>query len=72
MSIIDSSTTGHNQVQERKFSNKLFIGLGIIIVIAVVAFVIAGGRSGSSTVPTIENQHTTDSTPTPIPEQPKN
>lgn len=41
MSIINSSTTGHSPKQERKFANKLFIGLGIAIVAAFVIFLVA-------------------------------
>jgi hypothetical protein len=40
MSIINSNTTGHSPQQERKFANKLFIGLGIAIVAAFLIFLV--------------------------------
>jgi hypothetical protein len=39
MSIINSSTTGHSALQEKKFSKKLFIGLIIAIAFLFTVFV---------------------------------
>ena len=72
MSIINSNTTGHSLKQEHKFSNKLFIGLGLAAVAAIVVFVIAGTRSGPEPVPTSKAQSTSDTVPTPLPDTPKN
>jgi cell division protein FtsN len=49
MSIINSSTTGHSAKQERKFANKLFLGLGIAVVVAFVIFLVV--RQGKSLKP---------------------
>ncbi|MBC7419249.1 MAG: hypothetical protein H7328_00845 [Bdellovibrio sp.] len=71
MSIINSSTTGHNRPQERKFSNKLFIGLILGVVAAVVIFLIVGQRKDMKIQPT-ENKATESSTgsaPLPVQDQ---
>ncbi len=49
MSIINSSTTGHSPKEERKFTNKLFLGLGVIIVLAFIVFLVA--RQGKNLKP---------------------
>jgi hypothetical protein len=67
MSTINSSTTGHSPKQERKFANKLFIGLGIAIVAAFVIFLVMSRTSELKSNPAIEQLPTGQK---PIPTEP--
>lgn len=51
MSTLNSKTTGHNQVQEQKFSKKLFLILIALILTAAIIFVIIGQRNDLSIQP---------------------
>ena len=51
MSIINSSTTGHSPKQERKFSKKLFIGLGVAIVVAFAAVMLTSQKTDMKAAP---------------------
>jgi hypothetical protein len=54
MSIINSSTTGHSPKAERKFSKKLFIGLGVAIAIAFVAVMLTSQKTDLKANPTTD------------------
>ncbi|MBC7753228.1 MAG: hypothetical protein H7Z71_03250 [Moraxellaceae bacterium] len=51
MSIINSNTTGHSPKQERKFANKLFLGLGLLIAVAFVIFLLTSQSADLKTAP---------------------
>ena len=54
MSIINSSTTGHSPKQERKFANKLFLGLGLLIAVAFVIFLLTSQSQELKTAPAVD------------------
>ena len=54
MSIINSSTTGHSPKQERKFSRKLFLGLGIAIAVAFVVVMLTSRKTDLKATPTTD------------------
>ncbi|MBC7742546.1 MAG: hypothetical protein H7061_10125 [Bdellovibrionaceae bacterium] len=77
MSIIDSSTTGHSRPQERKFSNRLFIGIIALVAVAMVVALIMGQKKELS--PTVQGKPATqeskansDAIPLAPADQPKN
>ncbi len=67
MSIIDSSTTGHNRKSERKFSNKLFIGLIALVLAAIVVALIAGQKKELNPTPTENKAVESNSANTTVP-----
>lgn len=67
MNTNHSSPTGHSPKQERKFANKLFIGLGIAIAIAFVAFLVTSRTSELKPNPAIEQLPTGQQ---PLPTEP--
>ncbi len=84
MNTINSSTTHHSRPQERKFANKLFIGLGLLVVAAILVALIVGQKrevkpagtaastEASSTKPADATaKSNTSSAPESISEQPK-
>lgn len=77
MSTIDSSTTHHSRPGERQFANKLFIGLAILIVAAILIALVAGQKremkpAGTAPVGGASSSSPGNSTtPEPISEQPK-
>ena len=54
MNTINQNSTGHSRSADISFSKKLFIGLGIAIVAAMIFFVLLGQRKDLS--PTAPNQ----------------
>ena len=54
MNTNQSGPTGHSPKQERKFANKLFIGLGIAIVVAFLAVMITSRTSDLKANPAVE------------------
>jgi cellobiose-specific phosphotransferase system component IIC len=73
MSIINSSTTGHSKVKERKFSNRLFIGLIALVLAAIVIALIAGQKKElNPTASENKNADSTSSAPVAPQDQPKN
>lgn len=54
MNTNHTSPTGHSPRQERKFANKLFLGLGIAIVVAFVVVMITSRNSDLKANPAVE------------------
>jgi len=65
---------GHSAVQEKKFAQKLYIGIGIAIVTAAVAFFFLGRKQNIPTPANpqqVEAPANSSSEPQPLSEQPK-
>ena len=54
MNTNQSSPTGHSPKQERKFSKKLFIGLGVAIAVAFVAVMLTSQKTDMKAAPATE------------------
>lgn len=67
MNTNKTNPTGHSPKQERKFANKLFIGLGIAIVVAFVAFLVTSRTSDLKAKPAVEQLPTGQQ---PLPTEP--
>lgn len=67
MNTNQSNPTGHSPKQERKFANKLFIGLGIAIFVAFVAFLVTSRSSDLKANPAVEQLPTGQQ---PLPTEP--
>ena len=82
MNTLNQNPTGHSRKEDIRFSKKLFIGLGIAIVAAMLIFLMIGQRKDLSTtspVPPATSEAAKNapgsvpaSTPTPVSEQPRN
>lgn len=72
MSIIDSSTTGHSRPEERKVAKRLYAGIAIAVVVALVCAILIGRSRNLNPLKTNEaSQQSMSNTPQPISEQPR-